>query len=99
MRVFAVIILASALAGCASSGVRRAEVVTLPEGAVVRVEGFGECISPCTIALDAPRTVTIAKTGYKAQRIVVRPGERRVRVELDLAAPTTAVEESEIPEL
>jgi hypothetical protein len=51
------------------------------------------------IELDAARNVTIAKAGYKAQSIIIRPDGRRVVVELELAAPTTDVEESEIPEL
>jgi hypothetical protein len=91
--------LALAAAGCAATGAKRTEVVTKPAGAVVRVEGFGECLSPCVIELDAARNVTIAKAGYKAQNIVIRPDGRRVVVELELAAPTTDVEESEIPEL
>lgn len=74
-------------------------VSTDPAGAIVRVEGFGECVAPCTIELDAPRNITIAKAGYTPQRFVLQPGKRRVNVILELSAPTTGVDETQLPDL
>jgi len=74
-------------------------VETDPPGALVRVEGFGECEAPCRIELDAPRNLTIAKAGYDAQRIVLRPGTKRLTVIMKLSAPTTVVDEAALPEL
>ncbi len=91
-------LLAMACAACAS-GPSQTEIVTIPADALVRVEGYGECQSPCVVELDAPRTITIAKAGYRAQQIEIRPGESKVTIPLELAAPTKAVEETEIPDL
>lgn len=74
-------------------------VSTAPSGAVVRVEGFGECVAPCTIELDAPRNITIAKAGYTPQRFVLEPGKRKVEIVLELSAPTTGVDETQLPDL
>ncbi len=74
-------------------------VTTEPAGAIVRVEGFGECEAPCTIELDAPRNLTIAKAGYKPQSFVLQPGKRKVDVILELSAPTTNVDTTELPEI
>lgn len=75
------------------------QVSTSPPGAVVRVEGFGECVAPCTIELDAPRNITIAKAGYTPQRFVLQPGKRKVDIVLELSAPTTGVDEAQLPDL
>ena len=80
-------------------GTSRTKIVSDPAGAIVTVEGFGECDTPCTIALDAPRMVTVAKTGYKPQRFQIRPGKSRVDVTLELVAPTENVETNSLPEL
>lgn len=74
-------------------------VETDPPGALVQVEGFGECMAPCTIELDAPRNLTIAKAGYDAQRMTLEPGKKRLQIKLTLSAPTTDIEEQELPEL
>lgn len=75
------------------------KIVTNPPGATARVEGFGECETPCTVSLDAPRNVTIAKAGYLAKRIRLEPGHSKVTVDLELAAPTADVELTQMPEL
>jgi hypothetical protein len=74
-------------------------VTTDPEGALVKVEGFGECEAPCTIELDAARNITVAKAGYRTQRFVLMPGKRNVEVALELSAPTTGVDKTELPDL
>jgi hypothetical protein len=91
---------ASLVAGCETlGGAKLTEIVTDPPGALVRVEGFGECTSPCTVEFDAPRTITIAKEGYKAQRLQLKPGKSRAEFKLELAAPVTDVEAGEVPDL
>lgn len=88
------------LPACATTGRPTITLVeTDPPGALVQVEGFGECIAPCTIELDAPRNLTIAKAGFDAQRLTLEPGKKRVQVKLKLSAPTTDVEEESLPEL
>jgi hypothetical protein len=89
----------AALAGCTTFGPKSAEIVTVPPGALVRVEGYGECLSPCVIAFDVARTVTIAKAGFKPQRLELKPGKSRIVVPLELAAPTKPVEEADLENL
>lgn len=89
-----------ATTGCmtlGSSGVTK--IVTAPPGATARVEGFGECETPCTVSLNAPRTITVAKAGYIAKRLRIKPGQSKVKIELELAAPTAEVESTQMPEL
>ncbi len=87
--------------GCQSSGngARIAVIETEPPGAIVKVEGFGECVSPCSIELDAPRRLTIAKAGFKKRVMEITPGDRRVRVDLELAAPSGDVVADDLPPL
>lgn len=85
------------------SGGRPAKnVVTIesePVGALVVIEGYGECETPCTISLDAQRMIRIAKPGYLAQRFGVSPGAKRVLAILEEAAPTEDVEAGALPDL
>ncbi|MEM8771161.1 MAG: PEGA domain-containing protein [Pseudomonadota bacterium] len=74
-------------------------ITSTPAGALVKIEGFGECETPCTIKLDGARNVTVAKAGYKAQRFAVKPGRENVNVILELAAPTDEVSSETLPEL
>lgn len=100
MRRFIVLSLIPALAACETlGGSKTTEIVTTPPGALVRIEGYGECTSPCVIEFDGPRTILIAKAGYKAQRLELKPGKSRIEIPLELVAPTADVEEAEIPEL
>lgn len=88
------------LPACATTGGSSITLVeTIPAGALVQVNGFGDCQSPCRIELDKPRNLTIAKAGYDAQRITLSPGTKVLRVTLSLSAPTTGVEEDALPEL
>ncbi|MEK7264875.1 MAG: PEGA domain-containing protein [Pseudomonadota bacterium] len=74
-------------------------VTTTPAGARVTVEGFGECETPCTIEIDKPRNITIAKAGFDTQKFVLLPGRKKLDVVLKLSAPTTGVDAEELPEL
>ncbi len=100
MRSKAVALIAVLIPACATTkGASITLVETDPPGALVQVEGFGECEAPCTIELDAPRRLTIAKAGYDAQRLTLSPGTKKLQVRLNLSAPTTAIEEEPLPEL
>lgn len=100
MRLLLACAVASFNVACATAkGPTITLVETEPPGALVRVEGFGECLSPCRIELDAPRNLTIAKAGFDARRIVLDPGTKRLLVTLKLSAPTTSVDEAALPEL
>lgn len=94
-----VVLAALLLSGCKTFGNNLTLVSSDPPGATVNVEGFGECEAPCTIELDAPRAVTIAKAGYDAQRIILEPGKKKIEVVLKLSAPTTEVDEEALPEV
>ncbi len=74
-------------------------VSTTPPGASVLVDGFGECQSPCSIEIDRPRSIIIAKAGYNPQRLTLQPGKKRLDVTLELSAPTTGVDEAVLPDL
>lgn len=89
------------LAACESigGGAKMTEIVTDPPGALVRVEGYGECTTPCTVEFDVPRTVSIVKEGFKDQRLELKPGKSRIALKLELVAPNTDVEETEMPKL
>ena len=88
----------SAIAG-GEGGTTLTKVSSDPTGALVTVEGFGECETPCTIEIDKPRNITIAKAGYDPQRLVLSPGQRTLTVALQLSATTTGVDAAELPEL
>ncbi|MBB5519205.1 PEGA domain-containing protein [Amphiplicatus metriothermophilus] len=75
------------------------EIVSEPPGALVVVEGYGECETPCTIGLDGLREVTVAKAGFVPQRFAIAPGAGRVQVALELAAPIEEVDEEVLPDL
>lgn len=91
---------AFAAAGClttSNDGLRT--INSTPPGALVQVEGFGTCETPCTIRVDDLRQVTVAKPGFRAQRFGIRPGRGDIDVILELAAPTRGVDAETLPEL
>ncbi|MEM9705796.1 MAG: PEGA domain-containing protein [Pseudomonadota bacterium] len=87
---------AAVASGCATN---ISEIVSNPPGATVTVEGVGECETPCTVGVDAPIIVTVAKPGYLPKRLRISPGATRVKVDLEQAAETKAVEEGTLPAL
>ncbi len=97
-----VLLAVAAISLCACATAKGSKIVivdTEPQGALIRVEGFGECQSPCRIEVDTTRKLTIAKAGYNAERIAIDPKSKKVLVKLTLSAPTTDVEEDALPEL
>lgn len=84
------------LGGCASTGGLRT-INSTPPGALVTVEGYGECETPCTVKLDGSRRVTVAKAGYKAQRFYISPKGSAVEVILELAAPAGEIDKTALP--
>ncbi|MEQ8936411.1 MAG: PEGA domain-containing protein [Amphiplicatus sp.] len=102
MRVLTISALVVA-AGCKTLSGGASSTITLinsdPAGAEVTIEGFGDCVTPCRIEIDKPRTVKVAKAGYLAQTFQITPGKRNVEVKLELAAPTKDVDATELPEL
>lgn len=104
VRLVALLALSIALAGCKTLGAEglKTTMVTLsstPAGALATVEGFGECETPCTIEIDKPRNVTVAKAGYDPQKITLQPGRKKVDLVLKLSAPTTGVDATEMPDV
>ncbi len=88
-----------ALPGCLTTAGNVRTVTSDPAGALVRIAGYGECETPCTVKLDEVRELTVAKAGYKAQRFRVAPGSKGVHVILQLAAPTQDVDATQLPAL
>lgn len=90
---------ALAAGGCltTSGGLRTIE--SDPPGALVTVEGYGECETPCTIRLDERRGITVAKAGYAAQRFSIAPDGPPVKVTLELAAASGDVDAEALPEI
>ena len=74
-------------------------ITSVPSGALVKIEGYGECETPCSIKLGQRREVLVAKAGFKAQRFGILPGKKDVHVILELAAPTSDVDTQALPEL
>ena len=89
---------AFAASACQTFGDDNVEITTEPPGALVRIEGFGECDSPCTVEVDKPRQVTIAKAGYEAEKLSIEPG-KDVNLKMKLVAPTKNVDASEMPDI
>lgn len=75
------------------------ELTTAPAGVTATVEGFGECETPCRIEVDKPRKVKLAKAGFKAQDIELTPKKKKVTIVMELAAPTTGVDTTALPEI
>ncbi|MBI1392478.1 MAG: PEGA domain-containing protein [Alphaproteobacteria bacterium] len=97
----ATIALAS-IAGCATTGADGSgltRIETTPPGALVRIEGFGECETPCVIEHNGPRAITIARVGYNKVEATIQPGDRLLAIALELAAPSGEVQAEELPPL
>lgn len=97
-KIFAGLMLLAS-AGCLSTTGDMRTITSAPSGALVNIDGYGQCETPCTIKLDTRREITVAKAGYKAQRFGIVPGSKDVHVILELAAPTDEVSTETLPEL
>ena len=98
MRLLILAALAAPLAGCMTTDGMRM-IKSDPPGALVTVEGYGTCETPCTVKIDSERLMTVAKAGYKARRFRLAPGDGSFKVKLELAAPTDDVDETALPDI
>ena len=101
MRIPAAATLPFLLTGCMTLGGGSSTMLvnTDPPGALVTIEGFGECESPCTVRLDAPRKARVAKAGFLSKTYVLSPGSREVTIPLELAAASDDVDTTTLPDL
>lgn len=99
-KLVALTLAALSLAACETAP--KVSVVTIssvPSGAEVQIEGFGTCATPCNVEVDRPRNITVAKAGFLAERFQIVPGQKDVALTLKLAAPTTDVDRTTLPDL
>lgn len=85
--------------GCLATTGDMRTITSMPDGALVQIDGYGECETPCSIKLDTIRQITVAKAGYLPQRFGIKPGRDDVHVILELAAPTDDVAVETLPDL
>ena len=98
MRIMMLTISAALLSGCRTSGGVR-EIRSTPSGAFVAIDGFGECETPCTVKLDEPRRIRVAKAGYITQDFILEPKGGAIDIPLELAAASTEVDATSLPDL
>jgi len=99
MRAMLTAAVAIALSGCLTSGGMR-EIRTNPPGALVTIDGYGECETPCTVKLDEPRYARIAKAGYVAKTYLIEPGRGPIELPpLELAAASDDVDTTGLPDI
>ena len=85
---------AGAATGAAGAAARKpasftVEVRSAPSGAHVVVAGKRVGVTPATIALDAPASITVSRAGYRSQRVrAERPGPIDVRLVPARPAPS-----------
>ena len=99
MRILFPVIFTLFMSGCLATSGNMRTIESTPSGALVTIENYGTCETPCTVKLDGRRNVTIAKAGYKAQRFAIDAKGKPVRVKLELAAPTGDVDAQTLPEI
>lgn len=101
MRMILGLFIAAALGGCQTFGGagNLLSLQTDPPGALVVIEGAGQCETPCTIKLDGPQKARIAKAGFVTQYLTLSPGKKEIIVPLELAAASDDVDTTELPEL
>ncbi|WP_375205870.1 PEGA domain-containing protein [Hyphococcus sp.] len=74
-------------------------VKTDPEGALLAIDGVGECETPCSVRLDGPKQARIAKAGFVSKTYVLSPGKNEVTIPLELAAASDDVDATALPDL
>ncbi|PQA86689.1 PEGA domain-containing protein [Hyphococcus luteus] len=107
MRILAVLALVPALlatSGCMTlggigDGARQVTVNTEPAGALLAIDGAGECETPCKVKLDGPRRARLAKAGFVTRIITLTPDRRSLTVPMELAAATDDVDAVALPSL
>lgn len=71
-----------------------------PTGALVTFPDKSSCETPCTVEVTYDMVITVAKIGYKPRSYNAPTGASGdLMVTLEEAAPTTAVEETALPDL
>ncbi len=101
MTLMAAMVLTAA-GGCVTIGGGGSSIVTVntsPPGALLTIDGAGECETPCTIKLDGPRQAKIAKAGFVAVTTTLAPGRKSVTIPLELAAASEDVDTLVLPDL
>jgi len=98
MRIILIGALMIPLSGCLTTGGVR-EIRTTPPGALVSVENFGACETPCTVKLDRERHIRVAKAGYVTQNLTIGPGRGAVKITLELAAASKDVDAQALPDI
>lgn len=102
MRMVICLMALTTLSGCKTmfGGGDILNLQTDPPGALVVIDGAGQCETPCTIKLDGPTNARIAKAGFVTQYVVLNPGSnKQVVVPLELAAASEDVDATELPDL
>lgn len=100
MRIAIAVSIAALLSGCLTTDSPIKTITSTPERALVTITGFGECETPCSVRVDASQEVIVAKAGYLPQRFFIsRKSGAEIAVILVLAAPTSDVSSSQLPEL
>lgn len=103
MRMMFCLFAFAALGGCQAmfgGSIQVLNVQTDPPGALVAIEGAGQCETPCTIKLDSPKKARVAKAGFVTQYVTLSPGGKsNVVISLELAAASDDVDTTELPEL
>ena len=101
MRLIVSLFAIAALGGCQTfGGGDLLNLQTEPPGALVVIDGAGQCETPCTIKLDGPKKARIAKAGFVTQYVTLNPSRKKqVVVPLELAAASEDVDRTELPEL
>ncbi len=102
MRHLAAVLLMVCTGGCATLGGGSSSTLlvnTSPPGALVSIDSYGECESPCTVRLDRPRQARIAKAGFISATVTLAPGRKSVTIPLELAAASDDVDAVALPDL
>jgi len=99
VRQFSAIASTLFMSACATTNGGLRMIESTPVGALVTIEGYGNCETPCTVKLDRDYEIIVAKAGYVTQRFIAGPDGPRIRVTLELAADTDDVETQSLPDL
>ena len=99
MRILLALTAGLFVSGCLATSGDVRKITSDPPGALVTVQGYGECETPCKVRLDDHRNVTVAKAGYKAKRFVMGPSGPPLKVRLELAAASDDVDAETLPDL
>ena len=101
-RVFSILAFA-ALGGCQTlfgGGGQVLNVQSDPPGALVVIDGAGQCETPCTVKIDSPKKARVSKAGFVTQYVTLSPGGKgNVVIPLELAAASDDVDATELPDL